>query len=152
MAQGTDPSKRLSFRDWRLWALTATLSLLGGTYAWHLNRLEASRESQKLRSLVEKLAYRRPPGFTPQQWESAVAFTMNLHAKSLTHLTDASSLHEVREELERKMDLKVDLETIEWIWDSYAKLSHAGDNYQHFRRRMHEEIESGGGNWGIKVP
>lgn len=88
----------------------------------------------------------------PAEWESAVAWTINLHGNSLLFVqADASTIRTFREALESRTKESVDMETINWIWDSYADLCHGGKRYQRFRKQMNDEIASGGGNWCLDV-
>jgi hypothetical protein len=105
--------------------------------------------------VIWQLADHRPADMTRKQWESAVSWTNNLDGNSLTFLAPAESLRKLRLEIKSRLDdtdRPVDMETIHWIWDSYARLCPAGERYQRFRKQMTDEIESGGGNWGIEIP
>lgn len=125
------------------------------TYYKFQNWRAPYREDRALGAVIWRLADHRPADMTPKQWESAVAWTVNLHCNSLTFLAPADSIRQLRLEIESKLDntdRSIDIETIHWIWDSYANLCPAGDRYQRFRKQMTDEIESGGGNWGIEIP
>jgi hypothetical protein len=99
------------------------------------------------------LALRRPAELTPKQWESAVAWTGNLHANSLLSFeADGRTLRAFDGRLRAKLKGNVDLATIHWIWKEYASLCPHGESYQRFHAQMMEEIEAGGGNWGMKIP
>lgn len=116
---------------------------------------EPYREARLLNTVIWQLVDHRPPDMTPKQWESAVAWTNNLDCNSLTFLAPADSIRSLRLELETKLDSTskpIDMGTINWIWDSYAKLCRGGERYQRFRKQMTDEIASGGGNWGIAIP
>ena len=49
-------------------------------------------------------------------------------------------MRQFREELASKLEGPVSMETIQWIWDSYAMLCRGGANYQRFRPVMMDEI------------
>ena len=144
----TDPS-RISRREWLCISGVFVCALITVAIWWPS---ESFRESVKLRAVIESLAKRRPPNMEPRQWESAVAWTINLDANSLTYRADASSIRSLREQLELKLESNIDMETITWIWDSYAELCTSGKRYQRFRQLMLDEIAAGGGNWSIDVP
>ena len=92
---------------------------------------------------------------TRKQWESAVAWTNNVHGNSQTYLAEVDAIRSLRLEIERKLedtDGDVDMETIHWIWDSYARLCNGGKRYQRFRQQMIDDIANGNVNWGIPIP
>ena len=147
----TDRS-RISRLQW-LYISCVFFSALIAIAIWWCNQpSESFRESVRLSDVIESLAKRRPPDMEPSQWERAVGWTINLDGNSLTHLADATAIRSLREQLERKLESDVDMETIGWIWDSYAELCTSGKRYQRFRQRMLDEIAEGGGNWSIDAP
>ena len=90
---------------------------------------------------------------TARQWESAVAWTLNLHGNSLLQFqASLGDITEFRSELGDRLNGPVDMSTINWIWDRYAGLCSGGENYQRFRPQMNDEILKGGANWGLAVP
>ncbi len=133
--------------------ITAIAVLLAG-FAWFDEHYrEPFRRNRLLREQLKGLALRRPPELTPKQWESAVAWTINLHGNSLLPFeADARTIRSFQQRLETKLQGKVDLDTIHWIWNEYAGLCPHGKSYQRFHAQMMEEIEAGGSNWGITVP
>ena len=90
---------------------------------------------------------------TAKQWETAVAWTINLHGNSLLQFqASLSDITEFRMELTDRLRGPVDMSTIEWIWDRFAALCPAGARYQRFRQIMLDEIARGGGNSGLTIP
>lgn len=144
-------------RTWRFWTfIVVALVAIGGFAIFKYQQWrEPYRETRLLHDVIWRLADHRPPDMTQRQWESAVAWTNNLHCNSLTFLATADSIRSLRLELEKRLDdsdSSIDMDTIHWIWDSYAQLCRGGERYQRFRKQMTEEIEAGGGNWGISIP
>ena len=137
-----------------LFVAITVLAVLFAGYGWLDRRiLEPRRRSESVHRRLESLARRRPNDLSPRQWESAVAWTLNLHGNSLVRFqADGTKLRNFDERLAKKLAGEVNLDTIHWIWDEYAEICSGGANYQRFRSRMDEEIGSGGADWGLNVP
>jgi hypothetical protein len=137
-------------------ALLLSVGLLGvmfGGYAWFDRTIaEPMRRVALIERQIESLAARRPSNLTPRQWESAVAWTLNLHGNSLIRFqAETDEIVAFQQRLGKQLAGPVDLTTIHWIWDEYAQVCPGGANYQRFREMMIEEIEAGGGDWSLKV-
>jgi len=130
------------------------LAVLFAIYGWFNRRVfEPQRQANAIERHLGSLAKRRPQEMSPRQWESAVAWTLNLHGNSLLRFqASAAKMRDFKERLEQKLTGKVDMQTIEWIWDEYADMCPGGRNYQKFRPQMVEEIQAGGANWSLNVP
>jgi hypothetical protein len=93
---------------------------------------------------------------TRGQWGSAVAWTLNLHGNSLLRFeADRSAITAFEKRLKGKLAGRVDMQTIDWIWNEYANLCPHGASYQRFKPQMLEEINEVGPNddvWGMNVP
>lgn len=129
---------------WRLEIafVTAVIGLAGGFVFWFHQSREPFRESENILNLIRSLESRRPAEMTPGKWECAVGWTCTLHANSLdAWQADATSMRQFREQLAGKLKGPVSMQTITWIWDSYAKLCRGGANYQRFRPVMLAEID-----------
>lgn len=134
--------------------ILATCVLAAGSSAWLFwhTKIAPHRESADVEHVLRSLTERRPPTMTPPEWESAVAWTLNLHGNSLLSFqADAATIRSFRDELEAKLAEPVNMATIHWIWDSYAGLCRGGKNYQRFRTQMDDEIANGGGDWGLNT-
>lgn len=146
------PAVQFSFRG-----LALALVILGVCFAaigwFYRGFVRPSQHTRAIERHIHSLAMRRPADMSPLQWESAVAWTLNLHANSLMRFqADANAIGRLEQDLARRLDDDVDMETIHWIWDQYAAVCRGGESYQRFRPQMLEEIERGGGNWGLDVP
>lgn len=150
----TPPQRGLRFGTRSLFVLITVIAIPLAGYAWLDRRFgEPRRQAQAVERRLESLAMRRPSSMSRRQWESAVAWTLNLHGNSLIMFqADASEIRTFDQKLAKRLSGNVDLETIHWIWDEYAKACPGGANYQKFRSHMDYEIKSGGGNWGMHVP
>jgi hypothetical protein len=131
-------------------ALILVLVTLAG---WYYVRQQPFRWSRVIDAHLDSLVSRRPAEMSPRQWESAVAWTGNLHANSLVaHQADGPTVAALERRIREKLAGKVDLQTIHWIWDEYARVCPGGASYQRFRPLMMEEIEAGGASWSLEVP
>lgn len=137
----------------RPWVISLiTILVIAAGFAWYRDITEPYREAEKMRVLILSLADRRPASLSPKQWESAVAWTNNLHCNSLVWgFTNAPAIRDLRVRMESQLDREVTMDTIIWIWDQYAKLCPLGASYQKWRKVMLDEIDSGGGNWRMVI-
>ncbi|MBC7818316.1 MAG: hypothetical protein IAG10_15630 [Planctomycetaceae bacterium] len=138
-------------------AAIVILGLLVAACGWFDRKFLAPRRHDKaVEQLIGSLAQRRPPDVTRGQWASAVAWTWNLHGNSLLFIeADAPTIAAFEQRLRDRLAGKVDMETIDWIWNEYARLCPHGASFQRFKQRMQEEIETVGPDddpWGMKVP
>jgi hypothetical protein len=146
-------SKSFVARPRRVWISALIVAASVMVALWYRQATEPSREAAKLHALILSLAVRRPNNLTSKQWESAIAWTNNLHSNSLPfEFTDGPAIRSLRLQLEAKLESPVTIETINWIWDQYAELCPLGARYQPWRKVMLDEIEIGGGNWGMTIP
>ena len=138
-------------RRWWIALLVAAVPIVA--VLWYRQTTEPYREAERIRVLVISLTGRRPENLTSKQWQSAVAWTNNLHCNSLVWgFNDGPAIRDFRLRLEAKLESSVTMDTIEWIWDEYAALCPLGARYQRWRKVMLDEIGNGGGNWGITIP
>jgi hypothetical protein len=138
---------------WLFIGLALLAVVLGGAVWFHRAYIEPRQHALAIDQDLRALRLRRPENLTPRQWESAVAWTSNLHGNSLLRFqTDLPTLRRFRQRLKQKLTGEVDLQTIYWIWDEYAKVCKGGKDYQRFREMMQEEIDAGGASWGLQVP
>lgn len=97
--------------------------------------------ARKLGTLIDGLYARRPPNLTASQWRCMVDWTHNLHGNSLIAFqTTTTQIMEFEARVDKKLSGNVDADTIEWIWDEYAKVCPGGKNYQRFRLMVNEEL------------
>ena len=134
--------------------ICATTIVVVAFCMWAHQRGERRQLEAVIESHIKSLAYKRPSELSKLEWESAVAWTLNLHANSLlsheaNHAAIASLEQEIRERAEGK---EVSLEVIVWIWNAYANISPHGREYQKWKPVMLEEIKSGGAHWSLEIP
>jgi len=119
------------------------LSLPLGLYSrWARRFNETGRLKKQILATVESLEAKCPDTMTQLQWEIAVEYTLHLVGNSLRPVEDdLDELRRFRTEFQAKAEGNVDLSTVLWIWEEFARLTPAGKQYQRFRRHMLEEIE-----------
>ena len=136
------------------WACIAVVfaTLLCGALWFDRVKMEPIRAGRYLEQQILSLRDRRPAALTPRQWESAVAWTSNLHGNSLVMFqASGREIREFSRRLESRLSADVDLDTIFWIWDEYSTICRGGAHYQRFRSQMVGEIEAGGADWNLHV-
>lgn len=101
--------------------------------------------------LILKLAPRCPPDVTPARWANCLGNTWNLHVNYGGPSFFDSRLREPFViEFERRLEGPVGLDTIDWIWDEYARCVPPAKGYgSRFRPttpeslQLADEIDSG---------
>jgi len=137
-------------RPKRYWLAILAMSVAIIGTLWYRHATEPYREAARIRELIYSLVARRPENMTVRQWDSAVAWTNNLHANSLVWgFKNAPAIRNLRLQFESKLDGEVTMGTIIWIWDQYAVLCPLGARYQQWRKIMLDEISSGGGTGSL---
>ncbi len=105
-------------------------------------------EHQRWYRMVEdrilKLAEKNPEGLSPSQWAFCLHSTWNLHSNYGTYeYFDLKYRNTFLAQLDRRLIGKVNLSTIDWIWDEYVKHSNGGSHYsQLYRPSTHEPCTS----------
>jgi hypothetical protein len=141
-------------RPWQIIVAFLFISVVGGG-CYIYRATEPNRRSRAVWALIVSLQDRRPPEITRGQWGSAVAWTRNLHANSLLMFeADAPTIAAFERRLRKRLEERVDMRTIDWIWAEYANLCPHGASYQRFKEQMLDEIERVGSDsdsWGMNV-
>ena len=129
----------------------AVLAVIFAGYGYFDRRfLEPSRQAQAVNTHIMSLITRRPKDMTPRQWESAVAWTLNLHSNSLAFSqADGRRIYAFEQRFAQRLVENVDMDTIHWIWDEYATICPGGASYQRFRSDMLDEVQRGGQDHGL---
>jgi hypothetical protein len=88
------------------------------------------------------LADRRPEGMAPSQWAYCLHWTWNLHTNYGGYEDWAKSDRgRFLEEFDRRLRGRVDLGTIDWIWDEYVEHTSGGRWYsKDYRPTIPENI------------
>jgi hypothetical protein len=79
---------------------------------------------------ITMLADKRPEGVSPSQWAYTIHMTWNLHGNygGFSYF-DHNERARFLMEFDRRLKGRVDLGTIDWIWDEYVKHSTGGRHY-----------------------
>jgi hypothetical protein len=79
---------------------------------------------------IVMLADKRPDGVSPSQWAYTIHMTWNLHCNYGGYsYFDHNERARFLADFDRRLKVKVDLSTIDWIWDEYVKHSTGGRHY-----------------------
>jgi hypothetical protein len=111
------------------------LALGGGLLAWWFFGLQPIHEhrawSDRMKARLNSLYDRCPPDLDAATWEQVVQWTGNLHSNCGVQHTWVNREEKCPflEELERRLQGPVDLGTIDWIWDEYARITEGGQLY-----------------------
>jgi hypothetical protein len=155
MSEPTAKPLQFGMRAVILWMIAICMLVAAFGY-WYRNTFVPRRQSDRIDELIGSLAARRPAGITRGQWSSAVGWTHNLHHNSLLMFqTDVATMAAFEKRLQTRLDGKVDMETIDWIWNEYAKTCPGGESYQRCKPLMLEEMARVGPNdvrLGMDVP
>ena len=116
----------------RMWQIVFAVYALIGVLALlaYLLSLPIGRQiewHQRIRADLKKLARLKPTDANSGQWDYAVGWTSNLDANCFE--VDRDWMNGFADELERRMEGRVGLADIEWIWDEYAKHTPIGQGY-----------------------
>ena len=120
------------FLTWKVGAAALLAGLLLAGWAFFYEPIRVHRKwSDAVRADIQSLAHKRPPNVTRGQWEYAVGWTINLHANCSFDPWDGAREWRVKFEAELKHRLqgRVTLADIEWIWDEYAAHTQNGQKY-----------------------
>jgi hypothetical protein len=123
-------------------AACAGLALVGLTVYQHRVHLEWYHGVEKR---IVRIAAKRPQDVSPNQWAYYVHWTWNLHCNCGTpDQFDWTERAKFLAEFDRRLEGRVDVGLIDWIWDEYAKHSGCGRNYsRNFRPTEPDHIRSG---------
>jgi hypothetical protein len=110
--------------------------VLGGFDAVFIHPIRVHmRDFRRSEGLLRSLEDRRPPEVSPETWADLVLWTRNANSNcaSFRGSIEPADFTAFLDELERKLRGPVNVETIDWIWDQYVRISRAGPSYDRFR-------------------
>ena len=117
--------------------------------------VEHKRLVQRFDLCIEQLTQKRPTNVTRQQWSYVIGWTMNARGNCLTvrqWIDDYPRFRRFVEDLERKVEGNVGIETIDWIWDEIEQNSRPGKSYSNtYRPTTPDRLNSPDVDWGITV-
>lgn len=85
---------------------------------------------------ILQLAEKRPDGVSREHWAACILMTWNLNANcgAFPDWFQPSARDPFLAEFERRLQGKVDLGTIDWVWDQYCLYSTGGNSYSRVYR------------------
>lgn len=103
-----------------------------------IGRVQVAR---RIEIMISDLQLQQPKGLNAAQWRCMVDWTRTLHGNSLiAYQTSFSQIVDFESRLKDRLSGNVDAETIEWIWDEYAKVCPGGERYQRFRLLVNKDF------------
>jgi len=146
----------MSRKGWMI--LAAVVALTGAAAAFWFLWIRPIHEHfiwyGRVRAALEPLAGKRPADVPPGQWEFMVGWTLNLHANCGTEQRiDRNERQAFLDELERRLQGPVGVDTIDWIWDEYIRITKGGRHYDENWRptRSPDLPHAQPGMWGLGV-
>ena len=86
----------------------------------------------RIQESVQELAQHRPDGVSKRQWDHVVGWTgvavCNVFPMP-SYVTDEQQYYNFADELERRLQGKIEMSTIDWIWDRFEELGKNGQSY-----------------------
>jgi hypothetical protein len=116
----------------RLAVVTILASVASALWFFGLRPFQDHRRwSDRARVGIRALLDKRPADVPPGQWEFMVGWTLNLHGNwgSSPTYVDRDQMWPYLDELERRLEGPVNVATIDWIWDEYARITKGGRGY-----------------------
>jgi hypothetical protein len=151
-----------SARRWCLAALALAVPAAVLLAFWHfaLGPVYEHREwSDRMRADIESLAGKRPPDRSPAQWDYLAGWTINLHGNcGVVHqwIVAPAEKWPFLHEFERRLQGPVGMDTIDWVWDEYIRITKLGQLYSDKHRptrspdlKALENVQEG--PFGLKV-
>ncbi|HWA26440.1 MAG TPA: hypothetical protein VG734_12340 [Lacunisphaera sp.] len=125
--------------------ILALALVVGLPLGFFMFRLEMhSRHYQRVEAEVRALGLKRPADVSRDQWQFMIGWTVKDVANSLTSSSYVKSakLAQFADELHIRCAGKVDIHTIDWIWDRIAEISpKIGKQYdERFRPTVPERL------------
>jgi len=138
-----------SAQVWRRWkrALGAIAALyvlvLVVVFGWYVHRQSVHmRWYRRIEYLILSLAPKRPANVTPQQWAQCLTHTWNLHVNFGPSGYFAESERErFAAEFDDRLEGTVSLDTIDWVWDEFARHAPGSRSYMRYRPTTTEMLE-----------
>lgn len=134
---------------WLMVVVAAIALILGFDSAFLRPIRDHQRWFYRVRTDLESLTHRRPPDVDRETWGYVVGWTLNAHGNCCSAPTyvDPGRTKQFAEELEQRLQGKVGMDTIDWIWDEFMRFSKI-KSYDRFRPTTPEHLkEAAGTSW-----
>ncbi len=131
---GSHPMATIRIPSWRylgcLIPATAALAFAGFIVYTIVVHDHHSRWYREIDYRILRLAEKRPENVSPDRWAFCIHWTWQLHGNYGAYETfDRAERSRFLEEFDRRLNGRVDLGTIDWIWDQYVEHSTGGRRY-----------------------
>jgi hypothetical protein len=131
---------KLTSKKWFVFIAIVAIGCMGLVALRH-SVLDRIQDARRLDSLLDALYARQPANLNTTQWKCMVDWTKNLHGNSLiAYQTSVSEIIALESRIEKRLAGHVDADTIEWLWDEYAKACPGGRRYQRFRPSLNDSL------------
>lgn len=133
-------------RLYRLIALTALAAIMlalvrPALFVWNLHVY--GQKSHHIRALIMSLRDQRPSDIPDHAWEEGINWTVTAHC-NVCFSPDHASFENMciyGQQLEEKLQGKIDASTLEWVWDRLAETGPQGKRYtDQFRGQFKESL------------
>lgn len=119
---------------YRIFASLFLIVLFGAISYWSFvvhPRMKHAAACDRIRERIESLADRQPQDLTEKQWLLIIHWTINANGNCLVFHFDLpqKEMEQFEAEFDRRLEGDVSLETIDWIWDEYVRLTRVGQTY-----------------------
>ncbi len=144
LRQSSDiPPIRFGLRS--LFVAVAVVACILGLYAAFVKpSIEHGRLIRRFGVCIERLIHKRPANLSNDQWCFIISWTYYAKGNCLRNqddITDEPRFRRFVDELERKVEGEVSIETIDWIWDEIEAVSMYGTLYSEKYRDYAESLE-----------
>ena len=88
--------------------------------------------NSRIQASVRELAKHRPEGVSKRQWSSVVGWTSTAVYSVFfmpSSINDDQRYFDFADELDRRLQGKVEMSTIDWIWDNFEEIGKHGRSY-----------------------
>ncbi len=144
LRQSSDiPPIRFGLRS--LFVAVSVVACILGLYAAFVKpSIEHGRLARRFGVCIERLIHKQPANLSSDQWCFIISCTYNAKVNCLKdqdYITDTPRFRRCVDELERKVEGEVSIETIDWIWGEVEAVSVYGTLYSEKYRDYTEPFE-----------
>ena len=118
---------------------TVTVILLSFCVAPILKQREWSRLMLQMDSTLRSLRPTQPNAIDPAAWDCAHGWVMTAFCNFTPERISTDEMYQLQGDLECKLTEKIDLDTLQWIWDRFGRTGPRGKEYIERYRPMFRE-------------
>ena len=137
---------------WAIGVLIGFVVFGSGILYWYKVRphVKHSEVFRRVDTAIESLSDRCPSDITALQWRHCVGWTNTASHNLCAHrsfIRDYPAFLSFAEKLHERVQNQANLETIDWIWDQFETITHAGRSYSERWRPTTLERMQNPTNW-----